>query len=129
MGGALTQIVHTLVAETAKSIAFAVHEVCCSNDAFYKQWPKSRVFVARNWRYFIGDARTALAAMLAEAHDSTPEHPTYKYPQHTRDAVFEALVAEGEMKAPPPLDLAQLRARAGFEPIDFGKGHRQRLDA
>lgn len=133
------KVVHKLIAKTAKEIAEAVHEVCSSNDRFHQAWPRVRIFVARNWRYFIGDARKALTSMLAPIPGQFEDHtqadgtvvkvPVYRHPEIMRDEIFEALLLEGEMKAPAPLDLNQLRAQAGFAPENYAKGHRQRLDA
>lgn len=133
------KVVHKLMAKTAKEIAEAVWEVCSSNDRFHAAWPKARIFIARNWRYFIGDARKALTQMLTpipgefedhtQSDGSTIKVPVYRYPQIMRDEIFEALLLEGEMKAPAPVDLNQLRAQAGFAPENYAKGHRPRLDA
>lgn len=120
----MTQIVHKLVAKTAKDIAGEVWEACSSNDRFHATYPKCRPFVAKWWREFIADARKALTVMLsAELPGSTPELIQYRYSQHVRDEIFEALLAEGEMKTSPPLDLDELRRQAGFEP-NYANGHR-----
>lgn len=121
------KVVHKLVAETAKGIALEVWDTCASVDKFYKAWPKKRIFVARNWRHFIGDARKSLATMLSvkPGTEKDPDGPKYHYSQHMRDEIFEALLIEGKMKSAPKMDLNQLRAAAGFEPISA----RQRFDA
>lgn len=136
----MSKIVHVQIADTAKAIAAAVWEVCSSNDAFHKAYPHQRVFVAGKWKEFIGDARRSLAAMLRPipgkfegVQDPTTGEitmvPVFEYPELMRERVFEALMIDGEHKAPPPLDLAKLRADAGFEPIDYAKGHRRQLNA
>jgi hypothetical protein len=134
------KIVHRLIAKTCKEIAAEVFEVCSSNDRFYAAYPHVGRFVAKNWRYFISDARKALTVMLTpipgefedhtQADGSIVKVPVYRYPQIMRDEIFEALLTEGQMKAAPPVDLNQLRAQAGFAPPDYAKGHRpRRLDA
>lgn len=125
-----SKIVHRLIAETAKALAFEVYEACATVDKFYDAWPNQRRFVAKNWRYFIGDARKSLTVMLTpiSGTEKDPDGPKYHYSQHIRDEIFEALLIEGGMKSAPPLDLAKLRRDAGFEPVDYAKGHR-RLDA
>lgn len=124
------KVVHKLIAKTAKEIAAEVYEVLASNDRFYRTYPNVRRFVAKNWRHFIGDARKSLTViMAAESPDGTPQHVVYLYPQIMRDEIFEALILEGEQKAPPPVDLNQLRRQAGFAPENYAKGHRPRLDA
>lgn len=112
------KIVHRLVADTAKAIALEVWEVCAKVDKFYKVWPSQRKFAAKNWRHFICDARKSLTAMLSviPGTERDPDGPKYHYPQHTRDAIFEALLIEGEMKSAPTMSLNQLRAQTGFEP-------------
>jgi hypothetical protein len=41
--------------------------------------------------------------MLKPKSDSDPRNPEFYYSEHIRDEIFEALVAEGEMKGPAPL--------------------------
>ena len=114
----MSKIAHKLVAQTAKEIACEVYEVLASaNNRFFKLYPTMDLFVNRCWSEFIGDARKALARMLQPEPGSDPRYPTYKYSEHIRNEVFEALCLEGEMKAPPPLDLNKLREAAGFEPV------------
>lgn len=114
----MTKIVHNLIARTAKEICSEVYEVCATTDRFYKAWPNSRRFVAVKWKEFIGDARKALTVMLRPipGTEKDPDGPKYHYSQHIRDEVFEALLIDGQAKAPAPLDLRQLRANAGFDP-------------
>lgn len=136
----MSKIVHVQIADTAKAIAAAVWEVCSSNDRFHKAYPHQSTFVRGKWREFIGDARKSLAAMLVpipgkfeSAYNpitgETTLVPAYAHGELMRERVFEALLIDGEHKAAPPLDLAELRKNAGFEPENYAKGHRVRLDA
>jgi len=94
----MTKIAHNLVAKTAKEIAFEVYEALATSDKFYQAWPNQKVFVRKCWSQFLGDARKALARMLQPDPGSDPLHPTYKYSEHIRNEVFEALCLEGEFK-------------------------------
>lgn len=126
----MSKLVHKLVAKTAKEIAAEVWEVCSSNDAFHKQYPYVRPFVAGWWSSFIGDARKALSQMLVPipGTEKDPDGPKYRYVQHIRDEVFEALLIEGVQKSAPTKTLAQIRAEQGIRAPDYARGHR-RLDA
>ena len=96
------KICHRLVAETAKDIARAVYDVLAMNNDFYKAYPTMQSFVNNQWSYFIGDARRSLATML-KPKAGTENNPEFYYSQHIRDEIFEALLAEGEMKGPGEL--------------------------
>lgn len=115
----MSRIVHKLIASTAKEIASEAYEVMCSNDRFYKRWPKRGPFVAKNWHEFIGHARDSLTAMLRHVPgtENNPGGPKYYYTQHVRDEIFEALLIDGANKTPPPLDVHAIRAKAGFDPL------------
>lgn len=113
----MPKIAHKLVAKTAHEIACEVYEVLVVNDRFFKIYPTLNSFVNKCWSEFIGDARKVLTQMLLPERDSNPKNPTFKYSQHIRDEIFEALCLEGEAKAAPPLDLNELRKSAGIEPI------------
>lgn len=99
----MTKVVHKLIAETAKGIAFEAYEILASDDRFYKRWPKPRPFVAKHWRDFIGHARASLIVMLAHrpGTEHHPNGPEYFYDQATRDAVYEAVTTEGAFKHVP----------------------------
>ena len=109
------QVVHRLIAETARAICNEVFEVCSSNDAFHKAWPtKSRKrFVQRYWADYIGHARASLTAML-QPIPGTSEYATH---ETLRNEIFEALLIDGQYKRPAPISTDQLRANAGFDPI------------
>lgn len=94
------KIAHKLVAKTAYEIACEVYEVLASsNNRFYKTYPTVESFTNTNWSSFIGDARKALTKMLVPELNSTPEHPIFKYSEHIRNEIFEALCLEGEIKS------------------------------
>lgn len=94
----MTKIAHKLVAKTATEIANEVYEVLASSsDRFYKQYPNRNAFVFRNLSYFITDARKALTSMLIP----DPSTGEFKYSEHIRNEIFEALCLEGEIKAFP----------------------------
>lgn len=98
----MTKIAHKLVAKTAQEIAAEVYEVLASNNNFFKAYPKQRIFVNKCWSQFLGDARKALTRMLQPDPNSDPLHPTYRFSEHIRNEIFEALCLEGELKANPP---------------------------
>lgn len=98
----MTKIAHKLVAKTANEIACEVYEVLASaNNRFYKAYPTVESFTRTNWSSFIGDARKALMSMLQPEPGSNPEHPTFRFSEHIREEIFEALCLEGEMKSQP----------------------------
>lgn len=100
----MTKIAHKLVAKTAYEIACEVYEVLASsNNRFYLAYPTMASFTETNWSSFIGDARSALTQMLRPEPHSTPEHPVFKFSEHIRDEIFEALCLEGEMKGTPQI--------------------------
>ncbi len=120
------QMVHGLIAKTAKEITEAVWEVCSSNDAFHRTWPKVRPFVKRYWADYIGHARDSLLALLTPIPWTESDHdgPKYATPQIMRDEIFEALIIDGQYKRPAPLSTDQLRANAGFAPLSEVKRSR-----
>lgn len=109
----MPKIAHKLVAKTANEIACEVYEVLASsNNRFYKAFPTMESFTETHWSEFIGDARKALTSMLVPQ-----DNGEFKFSEHIRDEIWEALCLEGEAKAAPPLDLNKLREAAGMEPI------------
>lgn len=112
----MPKIAHKLVAKTAVEIASEVYEVLAgANNRFHQAYPTMDSFVDRCWPEFIKDARRVLTSMLVPTPGTNP--PQFKYSQHIRDEVFEALCLEGEAKAAPPLDLNKLREAAGIESL------------
>lgn len=93
----MPKIAHKLVAKTAREIACEVYEVLASNNRFYQLYPTSNSFVSRCWPEFIGDARRALTSMLIP----DPETGKFKFSEHIRNEIAEALILEGEMKSAP----------------------------
>ncbi len=111
----MTKVCHALVASTAKAITAEAWEVLSSDDRFHREWPNVRHFVRHHWTDFIGHARASLVCMLAHkpGTENNPNGPEYLYPQHTRDAVHEALCLEGGYKAIPQTPSAAELARYG----------------
>lgn len=109
----MSKIAHKLVAKTAYEIACEVYEVLASNNRFYKTYPNVHIFADRCWPEFIGDARRALTSMLRP----DPETGKFKYSEHIRDEIAEALILEGEAKSAPAIDLNKLREAAGIGPM------------
>ncbi len=68
-------VVHELVAQTAKEIAYAVYEDGAHDNEFYRLWPNADAFVRRRWQSFIQVARENLAELLhpSKHYMSTPE--------------------------------------------------------
>lgn len=98
----LPKIAHKLVAKTANEIACEVYEVLAgSNERFYHTFPTMESFTSTHWPEFIGDARRALTSMLLPEPSSDPKHPTFKFTEHIRNEIFEALCLEGEAKGSP----------------------------
>lgn len=56
---------HKAVREIAKDMAGAAYEELASADAFYQQHPNQNLFIAKNWKHFIGFARQSLLKILA----------------------------------------------------------------
>jgi hypothetical protein len=56
--------VHRLVKETAVGITQAQYECFAQNNDFFAKHPKVGPWVARNWRYYIAEARATLARLL-----------------------------------------------------------------
>ena len=90
----MPRIVHEVIAKTAKEFAATFYEEAAHSDAFYERHPKVTSFVGRNWRYFIGYARSALATMLA------PDYPKPLDPG-VRETIYEALCIDGTFKESP----------------------------
>ena len=115
------QMVHSLIAKTAREITEAVFEACSYTDKFHKVWPERlrKRFIQRFWPEYIGAARESLTALLRPipGTETDPDGPKYATHEMLRDQIFEALLIDGSYKAPPPLSTDQLRANAGFEPI------------
>lgn len=100
----VSKIAHKLVAKTAFEIACEVYEVLAgSNNRFYKLYPTVESFTSNCWSEFIGDARKALTRMLQPEPGSDPKRPTFKFSEHIRNEIFEALCLEGEIKSSPPM--------------------------
>jgi len=55
---------HKAVREIAKEMAGAAYEKLASNDAFYRDHPSQNLFIAHNWKHFVGDARQSLLKIL-----------------------------------------------------------------
>lgn len=116
----MSRVVHKLIAATAKELAGAFYEVAAgANTRFYRQYPSQRRFIQLQWHEFIGHARDSLVKMLdpISGTENDRDGPKYRYSEHIRDEVFEALVMDGTHKAAPALTVDQMRANAGFEPL------------
>jgi len=55
---------HKAIRDIAKEMAGAAYEKLASNDAFFKDHPNQNLFIAKNWKYFVGDARQSLLQIL-----------------------------------------------------------------
>lgn len=90
-------VVHKLIAETAKELAYTVYEEMAHTDQFYKTWPNNHLFVAARWQSFIQTARTHLAELL---------HPDnhHKTDENQRQEIYEALKLNAAVN--PALDNA-----------------------
>lgn len=98
----MPKIAHKLVAKTANEIACEVYEVLASSsNRFYQAFPTMDSFTRDHWSEFIKDARRALTQMLMPESNSDPANPTFKFSEHIRHEIFEALCLEGEMKGQP----------------------------
>ncbi len=94
----MAKIAHKLVAKTANEIACEVYEALASNsDQFYQVYPTMESFTSKHWSYFLGDARKALTTMLKP----DPLTGEFRFSEHIRDEIFEALCLEGELKGTP----------------------------
>lgn len=115
------QMVHTLIAKTAREITEAVYEACSYTDKFHAIWPERlrKCFIQRFWPEYIGAARDSLTQLLRPipGTENDPDGPKYSTHQILRDEIFEALIIDGSYKRPAPLSTDQLRANAGFEPL------------
>lgn len=78
-------VVHELVAQTAKEIAYTVYEEGAHDNNFYRLWPNADAFVRRRWQTFIQPARECLAELLHpdKHYMSTPE---------MRDQIHQAIL-------------------------------------
>lgn len=98
----MSKIAHKLIAKTANEIACEVYEVLAgANNRFYKAFPTMESFTRVHWPEFIKDARRCLTQMLIPEPNSDPNNPTFKFSEHIREEIFEALCLEGEMKGAP----------------------------
>lgn len=115
------QMVHRLIAEAARGITEAVFEACSHTDKFHAAWPEKyrKRFIQRYWPDYIAQARQSLLALLTPipGTENDPDGPKYTTHELLRDQIFEALIIDGQYKAPAPLSTDQLRAQAGFEPL------------
>lgn len=93
----MPKIAHKLVAKTANEIAREVYEALATSNNFFRAYPTMHSFTSKHWSYFIGDARKALTMMLKP----DPITGEFRYSEHVRDEIFEALCLEGELKGTP----------------------------
>ncbi len=80
---------HKLVSKTAQQIAAEFYQDAALDNAFYKMWPKERVFVNKQWGNFIRPAREALTRMLSMNN----------YSEEVKAEIYEALLLD---RALPP---------------------------
>lgn len=55
---------HKSVRSIAREMAGTAYEELASKDGFYEQWPNQNLFIAKNWKYFVGAARQSLLSIL-----------------------------------------------------------------
>lgn len=55
---------HKSVREIAKDMAGAAYEELAKNDQFYSQHPNQNLFIAHNWKEFLGFARKSLLDIM-----------------------------------------------------------------
>lgn len=99
---------HKLVAETAEEMAQALFEIYASENAIYKQMRMNGQITEKHARAkFVGrvaptlfeDARKTLATMLAQPDD--------RVTQHMKTEIYEALIADNEVRALRPVSADQ----------------------
>ena len=88
---------HPLIRKTAEEMAATWYEDAAHHNHFYKAYPKQARFVARHWLNFLGQARSALAQLLAQ-----------NISEAMKEEIFEALILERTLpgsitKALPPV--------------------------
>lgn len=93
----MSKIAHKLIAKTANEIACEVYEALATSNSFHQAYPTMHSFTSKHWSYFLGDARRALTSMLRP----DPVTGEFKYSEHMRNEIFEALCLEGEIKGSP----------------------------
>jgi hypothetical protein len=84
----MVQVVHNLLAETAKGIAHEAYEDLAHDNAFFAEWPNRRVFVKKNWQMFVDAARESLIKILQG-----------DYPDAMKQPIYEAIRIDGSQKA------------------------------
>lgn len=55
---------HKAVREIAKEMAGAAYEELAKTDQFYSAHPNQNLFIAKNWKLFVAQARQALITLL-----------------------------------------------------------------
>lgn len=93
----MAKIAHKLIAKTANEIACEVYEALATSNSFFEAYPTMHSFTSKHWSYFLEDARKALTTMLRP----DPLTGEFRFNEHIRDEIFEALCLEGELKSTP----------------------------
>lgn len=84
---AVTKVVHTLLADTAKAIAAEAYECLAHDNDFYAEWPTQVSYVAANWTMHLPEVRAQFVKILAG-----------EYPQAMKDPIYEAMCIDGSMR-------------------------------
>lgn len=56
---------HKAVRDIAKEMAGAAYERMAQDDDFYARFPSQNLFIAKNWKSFVGYARGSLLQILS----------------------------------------------------------------
>lgn len=109
----MTQHVHRLIAETAKSAAAELYEVVMSNNEVRAEWKRQnegcgekellKRFVKKNWGKCVPVARTTLGLLLRNSADET-----------LKTQIYEALLLDNTLRrrGGTPLGLTTPQGRA-----------------
>ena len=93
---------HKSVREIAKEMAGTAYEKLARNDAFYAQHPNQNLFIAKNWKHFLGFARQSLLTILGGNYPDAMKADAYDV--YLKDRVLQD-VQEGvpvQLAATPP---------------------------
>ena len=86
---------HKAVRAIAKEMAGAAYEEMAKNDGFYALHPNQNLFIAKNWKYFVGYARTSLVQILGGDYPEAVKADTFDI--YLKDRALQDVQSGGYM--------------------------------
>lgn len=89
---------HKAVRQIAKEMAGTAYEELARHDGFFQVHPNQNLFIAKNWKHFIGFARQSLVQILAGDYPDAVKADTMDI--YIKDRVLQE-VQEGPISGTP----------------------------